>query len=100
MGDIKSKHPKETLPKPDGLHHIIEDFTTVFDGPTMHMLPLRRWWEFFSEIDLRTFTAESCIGYDMLYDLSGTDGKPVMPPFCDEYFVRDESVFSWIPIAA
>ena len=33
----------EVLPKPDRLHHIVEDFLTEFDARTSHLLPLRRY---------------------------------------------------------
>lgn len=48
------------LPRPDRLHHVVEDFLTSWDGQTSHILPLRRFLEYITDSDLRTFFAQSC----------------------------------------
>lgn len=45
------------LPRPQALHHMIEDFLTEWDGPISHVQPLRRFLEHCVQSDLRTFYA-------------------------------------------
>jgi len=56
--------PKETkkviLPRPDRMHHIVEDFLTLWTAPSSHILPLRRFIENVVDSDLRSFFASSC----------------------------------------
>lgn len=55
------KETKETvLPRPNRLHHIVEDFLTLWTAPTSHILPLRRFIENVVGSDLRSFFASSC----------------------------------------
>jgi hypothetical protein len=91
--EFKNRAADETLPKPDGIHHILEDFTTQFDGPTTHILPFRRFVEHHLGLDLRTFTAETCIAmtlsikYDSLTDL---------PHGCRRYLSSQASVLMYM----
>ncbi|XP_068672051.1 FAD-dependent oxidoreductase domain-containing protein 2-like [Montipora foliosa] len=56
--------PKETksvvLPRPHRLHHVVEDFLTLWTAPTSHILPLRRFIETVVGGDLRSFFASTC----------------------------------------
>ncbi|KAJ7382594.1 FAD-dependent oxidoreductase domain-containing protein 2 [Desmophyllum pertusum] len=56
--------PKETkevvLPRPHRIHHIVEDFLTLWTAPSSHLLPLRRFIENVVSSDLRSFFASSC----------------------------------------
>lgn len=56
--------PKETkevvLPRPDRLHHMVEDFLTQWTAPNSHILPLRRFIENVVQSDLRSFFASTC----------------------------------------
>ncbi|XP_022795419.1 FAD-dependent oxidoreductase domain-containing protein 2-like [Stylophora pistillata] len=56
--------PKETkevvLPRPDRIHHMVEDFLTQWTAPNSHMLPLRRFIENVVQSDLRSFFASTC----------------------------------------
>ncbi|KAM4021437.1 FAD-dependent oxidoreductase domain-containing protein 2 isoform 2-T2 [Anomaloglossus baeobatrachus] len=45
------------LPRPDHIHHVVEDFLTDWTGPNSHMLPLRRFLENCLKKDLRNFYA-------------------------------------------
>ncbi|XP_015768238.1 PREDICTED: FAD-dependent oxidoreductase domain-containing protein 2-like [Acropora digitifera] len=48
------------LPRPHRLHHIVEDFLTLWTAPSSHILPLRRFIETVADGDLRSFFASSC----------------------------------------
>lgn len=57
---------KWILPIPDQIHHIVEDFTTVFDAPISHVLGVRRFFERLLEKDLRQFYVEQCMVANLL----------------------------------
>lgn len=48
------------LPRPDRIHHVVEDFLTSWVGHTSHILPLRRFIEYVTDSDLREYFAQSC----------------------------------------
>ena len=58
--EMQEKGPKEHLPRPDSVHHIVEDFLTTWDAPTSHILPLRRFIENIIQHDMRYYFAEDC----------------------------------------
>jgi len=58
---MKNRRRGEMLPKPDRLHHTIEDFLTTWDAPNTHILPLRRFLEYSTGKDLRQFFVEDCL---------------------------------------
>ncbi|CAD5126214.1 DgyrCDS14383 [Dimorphilus gyrociliatus] len=59
---IMTKQPGNLkLPKPDRLHHVLEDFLTNFDTRYSHIVPLRRFVEHVLSKDLRSFSEEDCI---------------------------------------
>lgn len=45
------------LPRPQAIHHIVEDFLTEWDAPISHIQPLRRFLEHCLQTDLRAFYA-------------------------------------------
>lgn len=45
------------LPRPEALHHMVEDFLTEWDQPISHSQPLRRFLEHCLQTDLRPFYA-------------------------------------------
>ncbi|XP_028395270.1 FAD-dependent oxidoreductase domain-containing protein 2-like [Dendronephthya gigantea] len=55
------------LPKPDRIHHIVEDFLTNWMAPSSHIIPLRRFLENVSRKDLRNFFAQSCFKLAMTH---------------------------------
>jgi len=57
----------EFLPRPDRLHHMVEDFLTAWDAPLSHVLPLRRFLEHSTGKDLRQFFAEDCLQLAMTH---------------------------------
>ncbi|TRY91435.1 hypothetical protein DNTS_018802 [Danionella cerebrum] len=72
------------LPRPDALHHMVEDFLTEWDQPISHTQPLRRFLEHCLGADLRAFYAESC------FLLSLTSRAP--PIFCRQGYLRKQGI--------
>ncbi|XP_077980798.1 FAD-dependent oxidoreductase domain-containing protein 2-like isoform X2 [Glandiceps talaboti] len=55
----------DTLPRPALMHHIVEDFLTLWTAPNSHILPLRRYLETVTGQDLRSFYREECFALAM-----------------------------------
>ncbi|XP_074864570.1 FAD-dependent oxidoreductase domain-containing protein 2 isoform X2 [Carettochelys insculpta] len=72
--------PDWPLPRPDAIHHIVEDFLTDWTAPNAHILPLRRFLENCLDTDLRGFFAESCF----LFALT----RQKLPPFCQQGYMQ------------
>ncbi|XP_037544405.1 FAD-dependent oxidoreductase domain-containing protein 2, partial [Nematolebias whitei] len=72
------------LPRPDAIHHIVEDFLTEWDGPLSHIQPLRHFLEHCVHTDLRAFYAESC------FHSALTHRKP--PLFCQQGYLNQRGV--------
>ncbi|XP_005100558.2 FAD-dependent oxidoreductase domain-containing protein 2 [Aplysia californica] len=64
---MQARDRKSTLPRPDALHHVVEDFTTQFTAQHSHILPLRRFLENIVQQDLRAFFSESCFQLAMTH---------------------------------
>ncbi len=62
------KSPYEIMPPPDRVHHIVEDFLTLWEGRKSHILPLRRFIETVTDSDLRHFFAEDCLKMALVYN--------------------------------
>lgn len=45
------------LPRPNAIHHMVEDFLAEWDAPISHIQPLRRFLEYCLQTDLRAFYA-------------------------------------------
>lgn len=62
---MSSRRSWQILPRPDRLHHTVEDFLTTWDAPNSHLLPLRRFLESVINrgrgADSRTFFADTCL---------------------------------------
>lgn len=52
---------KTSLPRPDKIHHVLEDFLTDWTAQQSHMLPLRRFLESVLDRDLRQHFAQDCL---------------------------------------
>uniref|UniRef100_A0A8C5QSG7 FAD dependent oxidoreductase domain containing 2 n=1 Tax=Leptobrachium leishanense TaxID=445787 RepID=A0A8C5QSG7_9ANUR len=81
---MKLRSENWPLPRPNRLHHVVEDFLTDWTGPNSHILPLRRFLENCLQSDLRAFFAESC-----LY-LALTHQK--LPVFCHEGYLQNRGL--------
>lgn len=55
--EMRLRPPDWPLPRPDAVHHIVEDFLTDWTAPNAHILPLRRFLENCLSTDLRNFFA-------------------------------------------
>ncbi|XP_061079499.1 FAD-dependent oxidoreductase domain-containing protein 2 [Conger conger] len=82
--DMKRRPAGWALPRPDAVHHIIEDFLTKWDAPMSHIQPLRRFLEHCLQTDLRAFFAESCFRFSL------TNRRP--PPFCSRGYLRKQGL--------
>uniref|UniRef100_A0A670XUS6 L-amino-acid oxidase n=1 Tax=Pseudonaja textilis TaxID=8673 RepID=A0A670XUS6_PSETE len=76
--------PDWPLPRPDAIHHIVEDFLTDWTAPNAHVLPLRRFLENCLETDLRRFYAESCFLFAFTH--------LKLPPFCQQGYMRKQGL--------
>ncbi|KAK3705201.1 hypothetical protein QZH41_014001, partial [Actinostola sp. cb2023] len=59
-----------SLPRPDRIHHVVEDFITTWMAPESHIVPLRRFLEYIKHQDLRHFFAKSCFEVSCHVNLS------------------------------
>jgi len=82
--DMQQRGRKKFLPKPDAIHHIVEDFLTSWDAATSHILPLRRFLESILQHDSRQFFAENCFQMALMHQ------KP--PHMCADNFLAGQSV--------
>ncbi|NXL61559.1 FXRD2 protein, partial [Chordeiles acutipennis] len=78
--EMKLRPPDWPLPRPDAIHHIVEDFLTDWTAPNAHILPLRRFLENCLSTDLRNFFAESCFLFAFTHQK--------LPPFCRQGYMR------------
>nr|KAG5709730.1 hypothetical protein BaRGS_027755 [Batillaria attramentaria] len=48
------------MPRPKALHHLVEDFLTLWDGPQTHITPLRHFLDHITQHDLRSRFDQVC----------------------------------------
>ncbi|XP_075407103.1 FAD-dependent oxidoreductase domain-containing protein 2 [Tenrec ecaudatus] len=72
------------LPRPDAIHHVVEDFLTDWTAPVGHILPLRRFLENCLATDLRHFYAESCFRFALT--------RQKLPPSCQQGYLRQRGL--------
>ncbi|NWX98934.1 FXRD2 protein, partial [Nothoprocta ornata] len=77
---MRLRPPDWPLPRPDAIHHIVEDFLTDWTAPNAHVLPLRRFLENCLGTDLRNFFAESCFLFAFT--------RQKLPPSCQQGYAR------------
>ncbi|RXN20068.1 FAD-dependent oxidoreductase domain-containing 2 [Labeo rohita] len=82
--DMRQRPVGWPLPRPEAVHHMVEDFLTEWDQPISHSQPLRRFLEHCLQTDLRAFYAESC------FLLSLTSRTP--PLFCRQGYLRKQGI--------
>lgn len=75
---------KEILPRPDNIHHMVEDFLTLWDTPVSHIQPLRRFLENIIGKDLRQFFAQTCAKFLLTYT--------TLPLFCEQYYMNGQGL--------
>ncbi|GAB1599172.1 FAD-dependent oxidoreductase domain-containing protein 2-like isoform X1 [Argonauta hians] len=75
---------KQVLPIPDGIHHVIEDFLTLWDTPNSHILPIRRFFENVFNKDLRLFFSSTCAKFLLTFTS--------LPLFCKQYYMNGQGL--------
>ncbi|KXJ26579.1 FAD-dependent oxidoreductase domain-containing protein 2 [Exaiptasia diaphana] len=75
---------KINLPRPDRIHHIVEDFITLWTAPESHLLPLRRFFEYVKNQDLRHFFAKSCFKMMMTHE--------TIPESCQLHYLQNQGL--------
>jgi len=76
---MKTRRSGEILPRPDALHHIVEDFLTLWTAPISHILPLQRFLSAVLGRDLRSYFADSCMVAALTHAL--------LPESCQQHLV-------------
>ncbi|KAG8436422.1 hypothetical protein GDO86_007501 [Hymenochirus boettgeri] len=82
--EMKLRPENWPLPRPERLHHVVEDFLTDWTSPNSHVLPLRRFLENCLLTDLRAFYAESCFLFTL------TQRK--VPIFCQQGYLKNHGL--------
>jgi hypothetical protein len=81
---MASMGPKDILPVPDHLHHIVEDFLTDWTAPVSHILLLRRFLESCLGVDLRYYFDSTCFHLAMTHD--------AFPIYCQQHYVKGQGL--------
>ncbi|XP_040215628.1 FAD-dependent oxidoreductase domain-containing protein 2 isoform X1 [Rana temporaria] len=81
---MEARPEKWSLPRPEKIHHVVEDFLTDWTAPSAHLLPLRRFLENCLQTDLRAFYADSCFALSLLH------GK--IPVFCQLGYLQNQGL--------
>jgi len=84
----------EKMPEAAHVHHIVEDFTTFWDGQFTHVAPLRRFVDKVLDLDLRRISAEECFRWLMVHGFSAVDQ---MPSQCRSYAASPGAAFHLAP---
>lgn len=97
---MEARPEKWSLPRPEKVHHVVEDFLTDWTAPSAHLLPLRRFLENCLQTDLRAFYAglyKECMGSVRLlcsgenfknsWESSGLLLSTVLPCLIITYFI-------------
>ncbi|XP_066293105.1 FAD-dependent oxidoreductase domain-containing protein 2-like [Branchiostoma lanceolatum] len=88
--DMLARPEKWILPRPNHLHHTVEDFLTSFTAPKSHILPIRRFLETSLDTDLRSFFAESCFKMALKHRS--------VPQECQEHYLQGQGLIPTAPI--
>ncbi|XP_031575280.1 FAD-dependent oxidoreductase domain-containing protein 2-like [Actinia tenebrosa] len=78
--EMKIENGDISMPRPDRMHHIVEDFITSWMAPHSHLLPFRRFMEKIREQDLRHFFAKSCFKIALTYNS--------LPESCRQHYLQ------------
>ena len=81
---MRQRAPKQTLPRPVAMHHMVEDFLTLWDGPHTHLAPLRHFLDHVTAADLRSRFAQPCFMESM------TNREP--SAMCNDQFMQGQGM--------
>jgi len=79
-----ASHGPRALPRPDRLHHIVEDFLTLWTAPLSHVLPLQRFLSDVLSRDVRSYFGDSCLVAAL------THGR--LPESCQQHFIDGQGL--------
>ncbi|XP_043931265.1 FAD-dependent oxidoreductase domain-containing protein 2 [Protopterus annectens] len=82
--DMKYRPKNWPLPRPDAIHHVVEDFLIDWSTLNSHILPLRRFLENCLETDLRNFFAETCFQFAL--------SRLKLPPYCQQRYLKKQGL--------
>ena len=82
--EMKALPHWQVMPRPQRLHHIVEDFLAIWNTPVSHVLPLRRFFENITDLDLRNFYSDDCM---MLLLLSED-----VPLYCRTSYLQGQGI--------
>ncbi|XP_076458503.1 FAD-dependent oxidoreductase domain-containing protein 2-like [Babylonia areolata] len=88
---MKQLGEKEVLPRPSAIHHVVEDFLTLWDTHKVHGTPLRHFLEHILSTDLRQRFGQTCF----LEALS--HGRP--SPACSNHYLQGQGLTATPPMA-
>ncbi|CAL1532638.1 unnamed protein product [Lymnaea stagnalis] len=83
--DFVHKHPYDRLPRPDSIHHVVEDFLVVWQSTNEHIRPLRRWIESVLNRNLRHYFSDTCFEMAMTHS--------TVPGSCERGLLRGQGLF-------
>ncbi|KAH9504274.1 FAD-dependent oxidoreductase domain-containing protein 2, partial [Bulinus truncatus] len=83
--DLKQMGVNDRLPRPDSIHHIVEDFLVFWESLNEHIRPLRRWLEHILHKNLRQFYSEKC------FHMALTHRN--VPESCQVYYLEGRGLF-------
>ena len=81
---MTKKGKTELLPRPDAIHHIVEDFHTLWDAPQSHIVPARRFIEKLLGQDMRFYFIETCFQMMML--------NQTQPHMCTPHYMSGQGL--------
>jgi len=81
---MASRRSAQTLPRPDSLHHVLEDFLTSWTAPLSHILPLQRFLGAVLGRDLRAYFSETCLVASLTH--------AALPASCQQQFVQGQGL--------
>ncbi|XP_041473338.1 FAD-dependent oxidoreductase domain-containing protein 2-like [Lytechinus variegatus] len=84
LEEMNNRSKWETIPKPDSIHHFVEDFLTDWSAPNSHILVFRRFLEKVLGTDMRYFFDHQC------FQLSLTHAQ--LPLSCQHYWANGQGL--------
>ncbi|XP_065302402.1 FAD-dependent oxidoreductase domain-containing protein 2-like [Dermacentor albipictus] len=78
--ELENRHGNPSVPVPDRIHHVLEDFLTRWTSPHLHVEPLRRFLESCLGVDLRRYRSTEC--FAKLLDGAAPDVTSPLPLSC------------------
>lgn len=84
--EMRMKPSDWILPKPDMIHHIVEDFLTDWTATLSHINPLRNFLEEVLQLDTRWQFADECFALRLT--------QAELPYTCEKYYMRGRGLLA------